>query len=116
MKYASDARRPALIRRRANAQVAKPSAVGAGLNVWVPLADEAAAVTELLVEGWAVSPGERYRFHAGPGIRVSTASLAGDEADTAGRRDREPRAPTVDHLCRLNNWCRPFSRHLSVAY
>jgi hypothetical protein len=38
-----------------------------GLDVWVPLADEAAAVCELLVQGWAVSPGERYRFRTAPG-------------------------------------------------
>ena len=51
-----------------------------GLGVWVPLADEAAAVGELLVQGWAVSPGERYRFHSAPGIRITTADLEPDEA------------------------------------
>ena len=52
-----------------------------GLGVWVPLADEAAAVRELLVQGWAVSPGERYRFHSPPGIRITTAGLEPDEAE-----------------------------------
>jgi DNA-binding transcriptional MocR family regulator len=52
-----------------------------GLGVWVPLADEAAAVGELLVRGWAVSPGERYRFRSAPGIRVTTAALEPDEAE-----------------------------------
>jgi DNA-binding transcriptional MocR family regulator len=52
-----------------------------GLGVWVPLADEAAAVRELLAEGWAVSPGERYRFRSPPGLRVTTASLKPDEAE-----------------------------------
>ena len=51
-----------------------------GIGVWVPLADEAAMVRELLVEGWAVSPGERYRFHAAPGIRITTADLEPAEA------------------------------------
>ena len=46
-----------------------------GLGVWVPLADEAEAVRELLVRGWAVSPGERYRFRSQTGIRVTTARL-----------------------------------------
>jgi DNA-binding transcriptional MocR family regulator len=52
-----------------------------GLGVWLPLADEAAAVRELLVQGWAVSPGERYRFQSAPGIRITTADLAPDEAE-----------------------------------
>ena len=52
-----------------------------GLGVWVPLADEAATVGELLLRGWAVSPGERYRFHSPPGIRITTADLEPDEAE-----------------------------------
>jgi DNA-binding transcriptional MocR family regulator len=52
-----------------------------GLGVWIPLPDEAAVVRELLVQGWAVSPGERYRFRSAPGIRVTTAGLLPDEAE-----------------------------------
>jgi len=52
-----------------------------GLGVWIPLADEAAAVRELLVQGWAVSPGERYRFRTAPGVRVTTATLEPAEAE-----------------------------------
>ena len=52
-----------------------------GLGVWVPLADEAAAVRELLVQGWAVSPGERFRFRSPPGIRITTAELEPREAE-----------------------------------
>ena len=52
-----------------------------GLGVWIPLADEAAAVRELLVEGWAVGPGERFRFRSPPGIRVTTAALEPGDAE-----------------------------------
>lgn len=52
-----------------------------GLGVWVPLADEAAAVRELLAQGWAVSPGERFRFRSAPGIRITTAAVEPDDAE-----------------------------------
>ena len=51
-----------------------------GLGVWVPLAEEAAIVQLLLERGWAVSPGERYRFHSPPGIRITTTDLEPNEA------------------------------------
>jgi len=34
----------------------------------------------LLEEGWAVSPGERYRFNTPPGIRITTTELAPKDA------------------------------------
>ena len=52
-----------------------------GLGVWLPLVDEAAAGRELLVRGWAVSPGERYRFRSAPGVRITTADLKPGEAE-----------------------------------
>jgi DNA-binding transcriptional MocR family regulator len=51
-----------------------------GLGVWVPLTEEAATVQQLLERGWAVSPGERYRFRTQPGIRVTTTDLEPGEA------------------------------------
>ena len=51
-----------------------------GLGVWVPLAEEAATVQQLLERGWAVSPGERYRFDTPPGIRITTTDLQPSEA------------------------------------
>jgi DNA-binding transcriptional MocR family regulator len=51
-----------------------------GIGVWLPIADEAAAVRELLAQGWAVSPGERYRFDSPPGLRITTTSLEPEDA------------------------------------
>jgi DNA-binding transcriptional MocR family regulator len=51
-----------------------------GLGVWIPVEEEAAAVQQLLDRGWAVSPGERFRFRTPPGIRVTTAGLEPVEA------------------------------------
>jgi DNA-binding transcriptional MocR family regulator len=72
-------RRSALVSALADRGIAASG--DSGLGVWVPLADEAAAVRELLVQGWAVSPGERFRFRAPPGIRVTTATVEPDEAE-----------------------------------
>jgi DNA-binding transcriptional MocR family regulator len=51
-----------------------------GLNVWIPVADETAAVQSLHAEGWAVMPGAPFRLQAGPAIRVTVSSLAPTEA------------------------------------
>ncbi len=69
-----------------------------GLNVWIPVRDEAAAVSGLLSKGWAVRPGARYRLQSGPGIRVTiaqvdekkAAGLAGDLANALGMDVRGP--------------------------
>jgi DNA-binding transcriptional MocR family regulator len=47
-----------------------------GLNIWVPVPDETAAVAGLLQRGWAVAPGARFRIDSGPGVRVTVSSLA----------------------------------------
>jgi DNA-binding transcriptional MocR family regulator len=56
-----------------------------GLGVWVPLDEEVAVVQSLLERGWAVSPGERYRFRTAPGIRITTAGLDPHEARQLAR-------------------------------
>jgi DNA-binding transcriptional MocR family regulator len=73
------ARRQALVEALAERGI--EASGNSGIGVWIPLPDEAAVVRELLVEGWAVSPGERYRFRTAPGIRVTTAALEPDEAE-----------------------------------
>jgi DNA-binding transcriptional MocR family regulator len=51
-----------------------------GLNVWVPVAEEAATVTQLAVAGWAVRAGERYRLKSAPALRVTVSALTEAEA------------------------------------
>jgi DNA-binding transcriptional MocR family regulator len=50
-----------------------------GLNVWVPVGEEAPVVRAVLDAGWLVLAGERCRIATPPAIRVTTAMLA--EAD-----------------------------------
>ena len=52
-----------------------------GLNVWIPVAEEAATVQALMQKGWAVKAGERYRIASPPAIRVTIASLEACDAD-----------------------------------
>jgi DNA-binding transcriptional MocR family regulator len=51
-----------------------------GFNVWVPVADEAAALRSLAAAGWAASAGERFRLRSGPAIRLSIGGLRPEEA------------------------------------
>jgi DNA-binding transcriptional MocR family regulator len=52
-----------------------------GLNVWVPVPDEDAAVRGLLAVGASVAGGAPYRLDAGPGIRITIAALEPGEPD-----------------------------------
>ena len=45
-----------------------------GLNVWIPVADEAAVVAGMERRGFAIRSGVRYRLAAPPGVRVTIAS------------------------------------------
>lgn len=58
------------------------SAHGAsGLNVWIPVHEEAATVGALIQRGWVVAPGAPYRLPGSqPGVRVTTATLSAREA------------------------------------
>lgn len=51
-----------------------------GLNVWVPVDDEATASSALLARGWLVAPGRSFRIASPPAIRVTTAALPAERA------------------------------------
>jgi DNA-binding transcriptional MocR family regulator len=52
-----------------------------GLNVWVPVPDELAAVQAMAKQGMAVRSGARFRIRTAPAIRVSVASLDVSQTD-----------------------------------
>jgi DNA-binding transcriptional MocR family regulator len=67
-------------RREALAALVDAAPAPSGINLWVPVPDEDAAVRGLLADGWAVAAGTPYRLSPGPAIRVTTAALSVDEA------------------------------------
>ncbi|HLH28139.1 MAG TPA: aminotransferase class I/II-fold pyridoxal phosphate-dependent enzyme, partial [Acidimicrobiales bacterium] len=50
-----------------------------GLNVWVPVPEEAPVLAGMAARGWAIGPGSRHRLASPPAVRVTTARL--DPAD-----------------------------------
>ncbi len=70
---AYDARRQQLITELADRGIT--STGHTGLNVWIPVNDETAAVTSLLEARWAVAPGSRFRQTSPPGIRITVSAL-----------------------------------------
>ncbi|MFC6598938.1 aminotransferase class I/II-fold pyridoxal phosphate-dependent enzyme [Kitasatospora paranensis] len=72
------ARREALLAALAGHGIAAHGV--SGLNVWVPVPDETAVTAALLQRGWVAAPGARFRLHSPPGIRLTSATLAADEA------------------------------------
>ncbi|WP_236700352.1 aminotransferase class I/II-fold pyridoxal phosphate-dependent enzyme [Allosalinactinospora lopnorensis] len=69
-----------------------------GMNVWVPVTDEAGTVTRLLARGWATTPGARFRMSSGPGIRVTVSALTVDDMPPLASDIAEavrPAAPNV---------------------
>jgi DNA-binding transcriptional MocR family regulator len=58
-----------------------------GINVWLPVPDETAAVARLRDAGYAVSPGALYRQVTPPGIRITISPLS--------TKDIEPLADAV---------------------
>jgi len=89
----ADAKTPALLQRAANSYANRRRALiealaeygieargRSGLNVWVPVAEEAAAVNAMAAKGWAIRAGECYRIKSAPGIRVTVSTLAPEDA------------------------------------
>jgi DNA-binding transcriptional MocR family regulator len=65
-----------------------------GLNVWIPVPDEARTVQMLLERGWAVRGGEPFRLRTPPAVRVTVSTLSPTEADRfASDLDRILRPP-----------------------
>ncbi|PQM51339.1 GntR family transcriptional regulator, partial [Mycolicibacter virginiensis] len=52
-----------------------------GLNVWIPVPDEAVAMTALFAAGWAAAPGARFRIRGTAGLRITIAELAPTDVD-----------------------------------
>ena len=77
-----------------------PATGRTGINVWVPVPDETAAVARLRSDGYAVAPGALFRQAAGPGLRITVSNLRPSDIEPAGRRrdsrrHGEPRAPLL---------------------
>ena len=52
-----------------------------GINLWIKVPDEDAAVRGLLVDGWAAAAGGPFRLEAAPAVRITTAALDEDDAE-----------------------------------
>jgi DNA-binding transcriptional MocR family regulator len=89
----ADAKTPAVLRRAADKYALHRRALidalaehgieargRSGLNVWVPVAEEAAVVNAMAAKGWAIRAGESYRIRSAPGIRVTISTLAPADA------------------------------------
>jgi DNA-binding transcriptional MocR family regulator len=65
-----------------------------GLNVWIPVHEEAAVIGALMQRGWVLAPGAPYRLgDAQPAVRVTTATLTEPEAARLARDVAEVLAP-----------------------
>ncbi|MFZ0680553.1 aminotransferase class I/II-fold pyridoxal phosphate-dependent enzyme, partial [Candidatus Binatus sp.] len=84
----ADAETPALLQKAADAYAHRRRALiealaqhgieargRSGLNVWVPVAEEAGVVNAMASKGWAIRAGECYRIKSPPGIRVTVSTL-----------------------------------------
>lgn len=59
-----------------------PAHGSTGINVWIPVPDEAGAVATLRDLGYAVAPGSLFRLDAPPGLRISIGALDVSDLDS----------------------------------
>lgn len=52
-----------------------PAVGRTGINVWVPVQDETEVVSRLLLNGYIVAPGARFRQQSQPGVRITVSGL-----------------------------------------
>jgi DNA-binding transcriptional MocR family regulator len=53
-----------------------------GMNVWLPVSDEAGTIGALLHRGWVLAPGAPYRLAgSAPAVRITTAALRAEDCD-----------------------------------
>jgi DNA-binding transcriptional MocR family regulator len=65
-----------------------------GLNVWIPVSEEAATITALVQRHWVLAPGAPYRLAgAAPAVRVTTSTLAPHEAEQLAQALAQVLAP-----------------------
>ena len=70
-----------------------------GYNVWLPVADESAAMMQAACHGVGVAPGAPFTITAGhPHVRVTTSSLSGEELHRV--------AATLAQAARSSSWIR----------
>lgn len=70
-----------------------PAPGRAGLNLWVPLPDAAAAAQGLLAKGWLVRPGGEFCLQSPAGIRLTSARLQSGQTEALLAAWRELAAP-----------------------
>jgi DNA-binding transcriptional MocR family regulator len=75
----TDRRRTALMKALEHRHI--PAHGRSGLQVWIPVREEAFAVRHLLDAGYAVLPGERFRLRTPPAVRVTAARLEPAEVE-----------------------------------
>jgi DNA-binding transcriptional MocR family regulator len=51
-----------------------------GLNVWIPVVEEAAITQAMASKGWAIRAGENYRIRSEPAVRVTISTLLPEES------------------------------------